>query len=194
MQPRVLDYADASSNAAPAPASSQTSALSAFGSSAIALGSASTTAQAPTNLQQLKALETSMAAYPAPGTAMSGSVQTETPPQGWGSGRKLISVAPAPAPVKAPRNATLAAAKEAAMVQGPGKTPGSATSLVQMLCKPVPARVDPSTEPPSHHRASPPWYMILFYFCTALNLCSTFNGICIGQIIEARRAGAAATT
>ena len=173
MQPHILDFPKASSSATPAPASSQTSALSALEGSSIALGSASTAAQAPANLRQLKALETSSAAHPAPGTAAPDSAQAEAPTQGGQTGRKLISVAPAPAPapVRAPRNATLAAAREAAMVQEPGKTPGSATILVQMLCKPVPAKVDPSTQPDSHRCDSPPWWDGHSNVWTALLIC-----------------------
>lgn len=49
----------------------------------------------------------------------------------------------APGPVKAPRNATLAAAKQAAMLQVPNEMPGNITNthLVSMLCKPVPANL-----------------------------------------------------
>ncbi len=181
MQPRVLDCPDAPRSAAPAAVSSQTSA---FESSSKVLGSASTAAQAPTNLRQLKAIETSGVAHPAPGTAVPGSAKMETRVEK--GGRKLISVAPAPAPVRAPRNVTLAAAKQAAMVQEPGKTPGSATSLVQMLCKPVRAKVDPATQPDSHRCDSPPWWNVHSNVWQGLTMCFLF-GFKISNVLCQRK-------
>ena len=53
----------------------------------------------------------------------------------------------APVLVKAPGNVTMAAAKQAAVLQGPNEMLGNTTGLVSMLCKPVLARVAPPSPP-----------------------------------------------
>ena len=55
----------------------------------------------------------------------------------------ITSLVPAPSPavLKSPRNFTLAAAKEAAMLQEQGP---NAIGLVRMLCKPIAARAAPT--------------------------------------------------
>ena len=150
VQPHVLDSANVTNNTSPAPVN------------------ALATAPAPANLRRLKAFEMSLAAV---SSDVAATTQMDVMLEGGDSGRKLAAVAPALAPMKTPKNATLAAAKKAAMIEGPGDNLGNSTILVQMLCKPVPARIDPSTQPVSHKRAGPPWWDILYYCMFAINMC-----------------------
>ena len=162
MKPHTLNLLNGSTSAVPLPASSPAgatqSALSASpsGIPSHAVDSAMAAAGAPANPRQLTALKMSRSAASAAASDMAGPAQKHmAPPDGTASGERIPG-APAPAPVRTPRNATLAAAKRAAMLQGPGE-PDNTRGLVQMLCRPVPARSAPSARPEDSH-----WYSRMY--------------------------------
>ena len=189
MKPHTLNLINGSTSAvsapAPSPIGATQSALSASSSGFLshAVGSAMAAAGAPANPPQLTALKMSRSAPSAAAIGMAGPAQEYMAFQDGVTSGELIPGAPAPAPVRTPRNATLAAAKRAAMLQGLGE-PDNTRGLVQMLCRPVPARSAPSAQPEDSH-----WYSRMYpgpsawiiWAVAILNTCSTFLRCCRGS-------------